>query len=848
MGGLDVVQGQIERARAHARNHRHFGRALRTYRAALRSLDALASSSNLDGIGMARARVLVGIATCEYERGTDRGSVLRTLDEAEVETSTGDDAIVALVRSHRGLLLMRMGDLVGARAELDAALGRIEDEDDLVPALLNRGWLALESGDVDAAVRDLSRCRELAAGERGDIAMRLMAEHNLGYARFLGGDLPAALRSMDAAAEDSPPEHAGIGLMDKAAVLYEAGLVSEAADALGRAATVLGETRAWRDLIDAQVGQARCLVGLGRHAEAIALARRVQVRARRAGHELLQLRAGLIIIDARHGLLVDGGGTPRSFLRLAHDAATLAERARSMPGADRMAVDLELVAAEGAARGGDRGGALEIVDRLPPASGLSLGTQVRTQVVRALAAYAADDRRTGLAAVRKGHRLLAQQRQRLGAVEAVTAASAHGIRLQAADLDAALRSGRPEAVFDAVERGRATFAGSGRVRPPEDPELAALVGGARRLAERARQLEGDPASAVEQARLRRDARRLQSQARERSWHDGGHAGVPRPTSARALRAVLRAEGADRTVLDLMMIKGRVCAVRVDGRGTRLLDLAPLEPTLEQVRRVRADLQALSNPLLPQPLRATASLSLARSLAWLDDTLVRGAGVEGPAYFAARDRLVSVPWSSLPSRRGVSTVVNSWVTSGDADWEAGAALAVAGPGLRHADAEATEVARVWGSAARALVDSDATCEAVSVAVEQASVVHLAAHGTHEPDNPVFSSVLLADGPLFAHELDGRDLSRSVVVLSACDVGSASIRYGGEPLGLTSVLLRMGARAVIAAVAPLRDDVAVRVMPALHEGLRDGLRPGAALARAVADEPEPVPLVCFGPLVL
>ena len=82
----------------------------------------------------------------------------------------------------------------------------------------------------------------------------------------------------------------------------------------------------------------------------------------------------------------------------------------------------------------------------------------------------------------------------------------------------------------------------------------------------------------------------------------------------------------------------------------------------------------------------------------------------------------------------------------------------------------------------------------------------------------------------------------------DVGSVSIKHGGEPLGLTSVLLRMGARAVVASVAPLRDEVAVRVMPALHRGLRDGLRPGEALARAVADEPEPVPLVCFGPLVL
>jgi tetratricopeptide (TPR) repeat protein len=842
--GLEAVLDQIERARTSARAHRRFGVALRTYRGALRRLDRLDGGHR--DVARARARVLVGIATCEYERGADREAVMQHLDAArDLAVRAQDDSMLAVVQGHRGLQLMRMGELGRARRELDAALAGITDDGDLLPVLINRGWLGLETGELDVAVHDLERGR-LLARTVGEHAVELMAEHNLGYARFLAGDLPAALRTMDSAARSAPAEHAGVGLMDKAAVLYEAGLLSEAADALGRAAAVLAETRAWRDLIDAQIGQARCLVGLGRYQEALALARRVQARSRRAGHDLLALRAGLIMIDARHGLLVDAGASSRGFLRLAHDAAQLAVRARELPGADRMAVDLELVAAEAAARGGVPGAAAERLRHLPQASGLSLGTQLRAQVVRALSAYAEGDRRRGLAAVRKGHRLLAQQRQRLGAVEAVTAASAHGIRLQAVDLDAALRSGRAEAVFDAVERGRATFAGSGRVRPPQDPEMAALVGAARRLAERARQLDGGPGAALEQARLRRDARRLQSQARERSWHADGDADVPRPTSARMLRRTLAATGSDRTVLDLVMVAGRVCAVRVDARTVQLLDLAPLAQTLEHVRRVRADLQVLTNPLLPQPLRATASHSLARGLTWLDDTLLRGADVVGPAYLAARDRLVSVPWSLLPSRRSVSTVVNSWVTTSDVRWEARDALAVAGPGLRHAGVEAAEVARAWGRRARVLSGVGATSAVVADAVEHASVVHLATHGTHEPDNPVFSSVLLADGPLFAHELDGRDLSRSVVILSACDVGSASIRHGGEPLGLTSVLLRMGARAVIASVAPLRDDVAVRVMPVLHAGLRDGLRPGEALARAVDAETEPVPLVCFGPL--
>ncbi len=154
-----------------------------------------------------------------------------------------------------------------------------------------------------------------------------------------------------------------------------------------------------------------------------------------------------------------------------------------------------------------------------------------------------------------------------------------------------------------------------------------------------------------------------------------------------------------------------------------------------------------------------------------------------------------------------------------------ALVIVGPGLRFSGAEAKLVASVW-EGAEALAGEEATCEAVVDGLRTAGVVHLAAHGTHETDNPLFSSLRLADGPLFAHELDGTDLHGVVVVLSACEVGLSTPRIGGESLGLTSVLLRLGARAVIASVAPLRDDVAARVMPSLPAELRDGAMPGTA----------------------
>jgi CHAT domain-containing protein len=53
--------------------------------------------------------------------------------------------------------------------------------------------------------------------------------------------------------------------------------------------------------------------------------------------------------------------------------------------------------------------------------------------------------------------------------------------------------------------------------------------------------------------------------------------------------------------------------------------------------------------------------------------------------------------------------------------------------------------------------------------QADLVHVAAHGTHQADSPLFSSLRLADGPVFAHELDADTVRASHVVLSACEVG-------------------------------------------------------------------------------
>ena len=99
-------------------------------------------------------------------------------------------------------------------------------------------------------------------------------------------------------------------------------------------------------------------------------------------------------------------------------------------------------------------------------------------------------------------------------------------------------------------------------------------------------------------------------------------------------------------------------------------------------------------------------------------------------------------------------------------------------------------------------------------------------------------------MYAYELDAESGVAACVALSACEAGLATVRPGDEGLGLTSVLLHLGARSILAGVARVGDDVAARVMEVAHREMAAGAQSAAALAVALADEAEPAPFVAFG----
>jgi CHAT domain-containing protein len=167
------------------------------------------------------------------------------------------------------------------------------------------------------------------------------------------------------------------------------------------------------------------------------------------------------------------------------------------------------------------------------------------------------------------------------------------------------------------------------------------------------------------------------------------------------------------------------------------------------------------------------------------------------------------------------------------------VAVAGPGLRHASAEATMVAGAHPGARRI----GARRQAVLGALERADVLHVAAHGMSSPRSPMLSRITLDDGPLMAYDLLRAERMPRLVVLSACDAGMAHAPVDGAALGLAGAFLDRGSACVIAGVVPVRDDEALALMTVFHALLAEGRSPAEALG-AAAGKTGVGGFVCFG----
>jgi CHAT domain-containing protein len=213
----------------------------------------------------------------------------------------------------------------------------------------------------------------------------------------------------------------------------------------------------------------------------------------------------------------------------------------------------------------------------------------------------------------------------------------------------------------------------------------------------------------------------------------------------------------------------------------------------------------------------------------------------PLVIVPPGRLYAVPWALLPSMRdrvfSVSPSARAWLTASHAPTFGNKEVLVYGPELGSGRAEVRTLARHYG-AAIVLGDGTATAERVLAAIDGARLAHIAAHGIFRSDSPLFSSLLLDDGPLTVYDVEGLRRAPYRLVLPACESGVQAPAGADELLGLAAALLPRGTTGIVASVVRVNDEAASRVMLALHASLRQGGSLAEALRdarRAVAGDP-------------
>jgi hypothetical protein len=302
-------------------------------------------------------------------------------------------------------------------------------------------------------------------------------------------------------------------------------------------------------------------------------------------------------------------------------------------------------------------------------------------------------------------------------------------------------------------------------------------------------------------------------------------------TARALSSSL----GDAALIEFVHLDGTLHAVTVAGGRVRRSRLGSTAQAAELIDRALFALHRLARQQASDAISAAARGLLADAGARLDALLLRPVAdwtADRPLVLVPTGPLQSLPWSILPSCAGRPVTVTPsaalWHAGLRGDHSGGHAMVAAGPGLPGADAEAAAVAALHR--VTALAGTAATVEAVTALLDGAKLAHLAAHGHIHPNNPLFTSLRFADGPLTVYDLKQLRRAPQLVVLAACDIGRPTVRSGDELLGLSATFLALGTRHVIAPMVSVPDAETAPLMIAFHRFLAAGVSVAAALARA------------------
>ncbi|HEV8172745.1 MAG TPA: CHAT domain-containing tetratricopeptide repeat protein [Actinoplanes sp.] len=788
---------------------------------ALRHLRAAIRHGRRAGSPLLAAEARMTLAFVLNRRGRPR------VASREIETALLDlDGVPrARAEAQRGAIMHQLGRFDEALASYQRALPVLRRADDhlwMLRVLSNRGLLHGHRQEFAVAEADLHEAARLS--RQLDLSLwSAFVEQNLGEVSALRGDITAALNYLHHAEErlGSLRSKAGPLLADRSQLLLSVRLAVEAREAAEQAVAAFEAERRSIAVPEVRLLIARAATVEGDVATALVQAQRAEREFTRQQRPQWSIVARFMVLAARAA----SADRPEVGIgQVERCAAPLLAAGWPAPALEARLLAARLALERGQTARGHR--QLELAGRARRNGPATL--RARAWYAQAQLRLATGSRRSATSAVRAGLRILDEHRATLGATDLRAHASGHRVELVDLGLRIALDEGRADQVFAWAERGRASHLLMRSGRPAEDPVLADALAELRVTVAQiqAGRHAGNNVSRLVQRQVALE-RRIRDYCRLRPEDVYGDpvepAAVHDLSHDLGAAALLEFVIHDETMSVLSVVDGRL----------RLRPIGPVAAVRELVDRVTFTLRRLGHPAASLASRSAATALLRRSSAALDETVlgVTAAEIdERPLVVIPTGPLQSLPWSVLPSCVGrpvtVAPSATLWQRANRAPADQRSHTVVVGYGLPGAVTEAATVGAMHRTTP--LVDGDATVGAVTRAMNGAGLAHIAAHGRVQPQNPLFSSLMLADGPLTVYDVERLERVPRMVILAACDSGRTVVRAGDELLGISATLLSRGARQVVASVVPVPDVETAPMMIAFHELLLDGLPAPPALA--------------------
>jgi tetratricopeptide (TPR) repeat protein len=768
----------------------------------------------------AEAEARMSLAFILLERGRVRGALRET--ERASEALSGLEA--ARLLGQRALILTRSGRTAEALEAYGRAIPVVQRAgDNLWEAgfRTNRGLLHAYGGSLPQAERDLLRARELRV-RLEQPSLVADSDWNLGFVASLRGEVPQALDWYDRA----EAAYVALGqvrpdlLVDRARTLLLVGLVEEAGMAVSSALQLLERNGSAAALPEALVLQAQVALACGDET----LARAASAKAVRLFSR--QDRPAWSLL-ARHTALRAQSVGPAS-AGIASRAMRLADELHVAGWHEEELDSLLIAATVSGARASSSTAALARVKSHRWRGSHAL--RLRVWHAEALQRAADGDRSSALRAVAAGLRVIDEQRALMGARELQTQVSAHGEALATLGLRLALSGRRPSGVLRQAERWRASSLRVRPARPPADVSLSGALADVRRLDRHQEESRlGGHLDRSQRAELIQAERRVRDLTRLASGERG------RTGQTLDLGALTEVLGA-RALVEFVVLDQTLYAVTlVDGwsRTHRLGDTGPIGVEVEMLRFAMQRLASGGSDRLTHAVSTAAGRLDSLLVAPLPETAGR------PLVLSPTGLLQSLPWGALPSLVGRSISVapsaTLWLDAARLPWSSGNPVLVGDTRLPEAAQEIEAIAALY-PASVCLLGGEASVDSVLQHMDGASTVHISAHGSLRADNPMFSSLELADGPLTVYDLERLARLPRLVLMPACRSAVSAVRSGDELLGLAAAFLGLGTRAVVASVLPVADSDVARFMPRMHAMLVAGRAPADALADAAASTRE------------